>query len=269
MSLNLDFISSEFNLGVGSSSESKVYLFEGFRLDVERRMLYRGERELVLPPKAIDTLIALIELRGEIVRKGDLMKIIWADTIVEESNLDHYLHVLRKTLGQKDDGRPFIETLRRRGYRFTPHVRVTDAPNHNGTRLAAADSNPAQFTDLDRNSMASPSLAVESPAVNTVKPSRFSPLLGVIAVLAGLLGSAALWYFQRQNLPDRAASLSERGEISVTPLTNGNAVSDANISSDGKYFVYYDLSGNKQRLWVQGRGEMDPGRPFSRLCRVR
>lgn len=115
MSLNLDFISSEFNLSVGSSSESKAYLFEGYRLDAQRKMLYRGEHEVVLPPKAIETLIALIELRGEIVSKGDLMKIIWADTIVEESNLDHYLHVLRKTLGQKNDGQPFIETLRRRG----------------------------------------------------------------------------------------------------------------------------------------------------------
>ena len=67
MSLNLDFISSEFNLSVASSSESKVYLFEGYRLDVQRKMLYRGEHEVVLPPKAIETLIALIELRGEIV----------------------------------------------------------------------------------------------------------------------------------------------------------------------------------------------------------
>jgi DNA-binding winged helix-turn-helix (wHTH) protein len=81
-------------------------------------MLYRGEREVLLPPKAIETLIALIELRGEIVSTGDLMRIIWADTIVEESNLDHYLHVLRKALGQKSDGQSFIETLRRRGYRF-------------------------------------------------------------------------------------------------------------------------------------------------------
>jgi Tol biopolymer transport system component/DNA-binding winged helix-turn-helix (wHTH) protein len=255
MSLNLDFISTEFNLKVLSNSESKAYLFEGYRLDVQRRMLYRGEREVVLPPKAIETLIALIELKGEIVSKRDLMKIIWADTIVEESNLDHYLHVLRKTLGQKNDGQPFIETLRRRGYRFTPHVRVTEAPNPNGTRVALADSNAAQFTDRDESPTGSPGLAVELAAVNIVKRLRFSPLLGVIAVLAGLLGSAAIWYFQRQNLPNRAASLSVRGEISVTPLTNGIALSDATISPDGKYFVYYDLTGNKQHLWVQQVGQ--------------
>ena len=254
MSLNLDFISTEFNLKVVSNSESKAYLFEGYRLDVQRRMLYRGEREVVLPLKAIETLIALIELRGEIVSKGDLMKIIWADTIVEESNLDHYLHVLRKTLGQKNDGQPFIETLRRRGYRFTPEVRVTEAPNRNGTRLTAADSNPAQFTDRDESPAGLVGLADESPTVDIVKRSRFSPVLG-IAVLAGLFGSAAIWYFQPQNRPNRAASLNVRGEISVTPVTNGIAVSDATISPDGKYFVYYDLSGNKQHLWVQQVGQ--------------
>ena len=62
MSLNLDFISSEFNLSVVGDSGGLVYLFEGYRLDVRRRMLYRGEHEVILPSKAIETLIALIEL---------------------------------------------------------------------------------------------------------------------------------------------------------------------------------------------------------------
>jgi len=259
MSLNLDFISSEFNLSVGSSSESKAYLFEGYRLDAQRKMLYRGELEVVLPPKAIETLIALIELRGEIVSKGDLMKIIWADTIVEESNLDHYLHVLRKTLGQKSDGQSFIETLRRRGYRFTSDVRVIEAPNCNGKRSAPADSNPVELTDWKsknpNDSLSSATASLSATPVKIVKPSRFSPVLAAIAVLAGLLGSAAIWYFQRPNLPSRAASLSVRDEVSVTPLTNGVPVSDATISLDGKYFVYWELSENKQHLWVQQVGQ--------------
>ena len=256
MSLNLDFISAEFNLNVVSDSVSTVYLFDEYRLDVSRRMLYRGEHEVVLPPKAIETLMALIDLRGEIVSKGDLMRIIWGDTIVEESNLDHYLHVLRKTLGQKSDGQSFIETLRRRGYRFTSDVRVIEAPNRNGKRSTLADSNPAQFTDRDDSPTASLGLAAESPTANIVKPSRFSPLVGVIAVLAGLLGSATIWYFQRQDLPNRETS-PPRGEVSVTPLTNGRAPSDATISPDGKYFVYYELIDNKQHLWAQQVGQTD------------
>jgi DNA-binding winged helix-turn-helix (wHTH) protein len=194
MSLNLDFISARFNLNGVSDSVSTVYLFDEYRLDVSRRMLYCGEREVVLPLKAIETLIALIELRGEIVSKGDLMRIIWRDTIVEESNLDHYVHVLRKALGQKKDGQSFIETLRRRGYRFTSHVQVVETPNRNGTRVAAADSNAAQLADQNESQKPSPGWAPESTTVNANR-SRFSPLLVVIAVLAGLIGSVAIWCF--------------------------------------------------------------------------
>lgn len=277
MSLNLDFISSEFNLKVASDFGRIVYLFEGYRLDVQRRMLYRGETEVSLPPKAIETLIALVEQRGEIVGKGDLMKTIWADTIVEESNIDHYLHLLRKTLGQKSDGQAFIETLRRRGYRFNSEVRVIESGNGNGERRAPTDSDPVQYEE-DLNG-SQPSTA-ESPAaspVTAVKASRFSPLLLAIAVLSGLLASTTIWYFQRQALPNRGTS-SSRGEISITPLTNGNTVFEATISPDGKYFVYHEMEGGTSHLWVQqtgqtGRVEIIPprewrigGKTFSPNC---
>jgi DNA-binding winged helix-turn-helix (wHTH) protein len=163
MSLNLDFISSEFNLSVETDPDRVVYLFEDYRLDVTRRMLYRGDREVLLPPKAIETLIALVDLRGEIVSKGDLMKIIWSDTIVEESNLDHYLHVLRKTLGETSAGQSFIETLRRRGYRFTPDVRVLEAPKRNGYPEATTEATPLQLAAETRE----PQIVSETPAKNS------------------------------------------------------------------------------------------------------
>ena len=256
MSLNLDLISSEFNFNVASSSDRVVYVFDEYRLDKSRRMLYRGGLEINLPPKAVETLIALIEMRGEIVGKDDLMKSIWADTIVEESNLDHYLHVLRKALGETSDGQSFIETLRRRGYRFTPEVRVMEVPNGNGERTATPDSSPATHRTADVNGSLS-SAAVTTKAISpaTIKPSRFSFVLVAAVVLAGLLGLAWIWYFQRQNPPNQAVSLSVRGEMSITQLTNGNTVYDATISPDGKYFVYYDPSENKQRFWIQQVGE--------------
>ena len=57
-------------------------------------------------PKAVETLLALIERRGKIVSKDELLEAVWPDTVVEESNLFLYLSVLRKTLGtQKTAGR--------------------------------------------------------------------------------------------------------------------------------------------------------------------
>jgi Tol biopolymer transport system component/DNA-binding winged helix-turn-helix (wHTH) protein len=254
MSLNLDFISSEFNLRVASDVGRIVYLFEGYRLDVQRRMLYRGDNEVALPPKAVETLIALVEQRGEIVGKDDLMKAIWAGTVVEESNIDHYLHLLRKRLGQKSDGQAFIETLRRRGYRFTSEVRVLEFENGNGERRAPADSNPVQYEGALNSSQASTDGSSAALPVTAVKPSRFSPLLLAIAVLSGLLASAATWYFQRQNRPD-GGTQSSRGEISITPLTNGNTVFEATISPDGKYFAYHEIEGGTNHFWVQQIGQ--------------
>ena len=255
MSLNLDLISSEFNFSVASNSDRVVYLFDEYRLDTSRRMLYRGTQEVVLPPKAVETLMALIEKRGEIVGKDDLMKIIWADTIVEESNLAHHLHVLRKALGQKSDGQTYIETFRRRGYRFNPEVRVArdvDVLKPNG-QAASLEPVPYRFADGERRNDPLP-YAFESSAQPIRNPvsSRHWPLIATASFLAVLIGTVL--YFWWPHLPV-ARQAPVRGEMSITPVTDGDAILDANISPDGKYFVYHELDENNAHLWVQQTGQ--------------
>ncbi len=126
MSLDLTLKNRENNFNVANLSGQKVYEFEEFRLDAAHKLLYRGGAQVSLTPKAVETLIALIERSGEVVAKDKLMNAIWADTIVEESNLSQYLHVLRKTLGETIEGKPYIETLKRRGYRFNGTVRIVN-----------------------------------------------------------------------------------------------------------------------------------------------
>ncbi len=138
MSLDLTLKNREFNFNVTNSSQHWVYEFEDFHLDAAHKLLYRNGTEVALRPKAVETLIALIERRGEVVAKDELMEEIWADTVVEESNLSQYLHVLRKTLGETSDGKPYIETLKRRGYRFNGAVRVVK--NSNGLVSAIDDA---------------------------------------------------------------------------------------------------------------------------------
>jgi predicted ATPase/DNA-binding winged helix-turn-helix (wHTH) protein len=105
---------------------SRIYEFEGFRLDAAHSMLYREGAQISLPPKAVETLVALVARGGEILSKDELMETIWTDSIVEESNLSQYLHLLRKVLGKRRNGKPFIETLRRRGYRFVADVSIVE-----------------------------------------------------------------------------------------------------------------------------------------------
>ncbi len=152
MSLDLTLKNREFNFNVTNSSQHKVYEFEDFRLDANTRLLYRGGEQVMLTPKAVETLVALVESEGKVVSKDELMQRIWADTIVEESNLAQYLHVLRKTLGETSDGKPYIETLKRRGYRFNGKVRVIR--NENGPPASVEDADdgrakePSKVADL-------------------------------------------------------------------------------------------------------------------------
>ena len=95
-----------------------TYEFGAFRFDASERVLYRGSEIVPLTPKAADTLLVLLERRGRVVEKSELIKLIWPETFVEEGGLARNISVLRKTLGDEPDGSRFIETIPRRGYRF-------------------------------------------------------------------------------------------------------------------------------------------------------
>src|SRR5215207_1373068 len=126
-----------------TASEYKVYEFDDFRFDVAHLMLYHRGAEIPMAPKAVETLLALIERRGKSVSKDELLEAVWPDTVVEESNLFVYLSVLRKTLGALRDGRPYVETLRRRGYRFNGEVHSVEANTQNAeaqTRIFKAET---------------------------------------------------------------------------------------------------------------------------------
>jgi TolB-like protein/Tfp pilus assembly protein PilF len=89
-----------------------VYQFGAFRFDPDERVLYRDGEVVPLTPKAADTLLVLLERRGRVVDKGDLLKLVWPDTFVEEGGLARNISALRKVLGG------YIETIPKRGYRF-------------------------------------------------------------------------------------------------------------------------------------------------------
>jgi DNA-binding winged helix-turn-helix (wHTH) protein/TolB-like protein len=100
-----------------SEEPARVCEFGPFRYDPAQRLLFRGGEVVALAPKAIDTLHVLIERRGQIVEKAELMRLVWPDCTVEEVGLARNISLLRKALGE--DAETYIETVPRRGYRFT------------------------------------------------------------------------------------------------------------------------------------------------------
>jgi tetratricopeptide (TPR) repeat protein/DNA-binding winged helix-turn-helix (wHTH) protein len=96
------------------------YEFGPFRLDATDHQLSREGVPLPLTPKALDTLLILVQNSGRTLEKDELMKAVWPDTIVEENNLTQNVSSLRRVMGQDF---PFIQTMPRRGYRFVAEVK--------------------------------------------------------------------------------------------------------------------------------------------------
>ncbi|HQR36443.1 MAG TPA: transcriptional regulator, partial [Blastocatellia bacterium] len=104
-----------------SNQINHLYEFGEFRINVSQRLLERQGKEISLQPKVFDLLLVLVERRGQVVPKDQLMAEIWPDTFVEETNLKVNISILRKILGGSEEGK-IIETLHKRGYRFTAEV---------------------------------------------------------------------------------------------------------------------------------------------------
>lgn len=112
-----------------SKQIKEIYEFGEFRFDAAERLLFCGDQEVQLTPKAIDLLLELVQSGGRVLSKEELMQAVWADSFVEEVNLAHHISVLRKVLGDGKKDSHYIETLPRRGYRFVAKVNKLSAGN--------------------------------------------------------------------------------------------------------------------------------------------
>jgi pimeloyl-ACP methyl ester carboxylesterase/DNA-binding winged helix-turn-helix (wHTH) protein len=101
---------------------SSVYEFGPFRLNPAERLLTRNGQPIQLTPKAFETLLLLAQHSGRVLDKNRLMQEIWPDSFVEETNLAQNISILRKALGEGQDGMKLIETVPKLGYRFVMPV---------------------------------------------------------------------------------------------------------------------------------------------------
>src|SRR6266536_2335371 len=100
-----------------SSSEKHLYEFGEFRLDTAERLLLRNGKPV------------LVQNGGHLLDKEKLMRELWPDAFVEDVNLSVNISVLRKALGERENGEGFIETVPKRGYRFTAQVTELESGN--------------------------------------------------------------------------------------------------------------------------------------------
>ncbi|HEX3129248.1 MAG TPA: tetratricopeptide repeat protein [Thermoanaerobaculia bacterium] len=106
----------------GVSTEKRVYRFDEFSADPLRRLLLRDGAPVAVTPKSLSILLILLEKRGEVVDKDELIGRVWPDTFVTEANLTQNVSALRKALGEKANDHRYVVTMPGRGYSFVADV---------------------------------------------------------------------------------------------------------------------------------------------------
>jgi TolB-like protein len=121
---------------MGRSGSADSILFEGFRLDHRGGCLFRQNPEGVGTPvalgsRALDLLRLLVERKGELVSKDEIMKAVWPGRVVEDANLNVQISKLRHILDQNREQGSCIQTIPGHGYSFVAPVTpsIADAPS--------------------------------------------------------------------------------------------------------------------------------------------
>src|SRR5258706_73774 len=78
----------------------EIYEFGVFEINVADRTLRRDGEVVALTPKVFEVLLMLVRNRERVLEKEELMRVVWADTSVEEANLTQSISMLRKALGE-------------------------------------------------------------------------------------------------------------------------------------------------------------------------
>ncbi|MDB5070712.1 MAG: hilA 8 [Candidatus Eremiobacteraeota bacterium] len=98
--------------------------FPPFTFDRDERVLRREGASVPLAPKVAEALGLLLAEPGALVEKNALRDALWPEGFVEDGNLTQTIYLIRRVLDPDGDGRAFVETIPRRGYRFVAPVGV-------------------------------------------------------------------------------------------------------------------------------------------------
>ena len=101
---------------------SANYRFADFILEPDRAALLRAGEEIKLRPKVFDALRYLVENRGRVVPKEELIENLWPEAFVTDDSLVQCMVELRRALD--DRSQEILKTVPRRGYMFTAAVTI-------------------------------------------------------------------------------------------------------------------------------------------------
>ena len=228
-----------------------VYAFGPFQLDATRRVLLKEGQPLKLFPKQFDTLLALVERSGDLLEKDELMRQVWPDAIVEESNLTTNISHLRKLLGEGRHNHDYIVTVPGRGYRFVAGVKLAV------DEVIVRDRTRVTIEEEECESVEQSTEAVAAHLAPDAKTTRAHGyrlpsgklLISAVAVVLTVAAFAAYRFTRLDRSKNQAAEAFS--DIKFTRLTNSGRATIAAMSPDGKYIAHASKDSEGESLWLK------------------
>lgn len=118
-----------------------TYRFDAFQLDVEQHYLDGPLGSYELPETLFRILLLLLEARGSVVTRDELIRNVWDDGFVADATINQHIFRLRKLLGDGARGASFIVTEPGRGYRLD--AAIIEVNDHQVTRRQKVATKPA------------------------------------------------------------------------------------------------------------------------------
>ncbi len=179
-----------------NNEDNNLRSFGKFRLDSEKKVLWFADDPVNLALKEVELLCVLTENSGEVVTKDELLNKVWTDSFVEESNLSRHIYRLRKTFEEFGESGELIQTVPRRGYRFTGDI------HQNGNRELIVERYSISQTLIEElEDSASPEMKVLPPLKSKWNNYKIPITFGLIFI-SSILGF--YFYFrkptERQNI---------------------------------------------------------------------
>jgi DNA-binding winged helix-turn-helix (wHTH) protein len=110
------------------------YRFDDVQIDGQSFRLFKAGKVVPIEPKALNLLIFLVENRGRLVERRELIDAVWGDAFVTDHVLNYSIGQLRKGLADDAKNPKYIETVPTLGYRFIADVEA-EVPEGAGKAL--------------------------------------------------------------------------------------------------------------------------------------
>ena len=103
----------------GASEEGRILASGDLRIDVDRREVRRGEREIELPARLFDLLVYLVRNKGLVLTRDRLLQHVWGyDYTGDTRTVDVHMRWLREKLEDDPANPQLLLTVRGVGYRY-------------------------------------------------------------------------------------------------------------------------------------------------------